>query len=116
MDMTPDGFFKALADPTRLRCLMLIAAEREVCVCELTHALDTSQPKISRHLAQLREVGIVQDRRQGQWVYYRLHPGLPAWAKAVLRATQKGIAGETGFAADRQALAGMTDRPGSGCC
>lgn len=114
--MAPDSFFKALADPTRLRCLMLIAAEREVCVCELTHALDTIQPKISRHLAYLREAGIVEDRRRGQWVYYRLHPGLPAWAKAVLRETRKGIAAEGGFDADRKALAGMTDRPGVGYC
>ncbi|MFZ5620417.1 MAG: metalloregulator ArsR/SmtB family transcription factor [Pseudomonadota bacterium] len=116
MDMTPDIFFKALADPTRLRCLMLIAAEREVCVCELTHALDMIQPKISRHLAYLREAGIVQDRRQGQWVYYRLHPALPAWARAVLRETRKGLAGEAGFEADREALTCMADRPGTGCC
>jgi ArsR family transcriptional regulator len=50
-----DAFFKMLADSTRLRCLLLMQAEGELCVCELTHALNLSQPKISRHLAHLRE-------------------------------------------------------------
>jgi len=78
MEIDPEDLFKALADPTRLRCLMLLSMERELCVCELTHALDEIQPKVSRHLASLRDQGIVRDRRQGQWVYYRLNPELPA--------------------------------------
>ncbi len=116
MDLEPDTFFKALADPTRLRCLMLLSGERELCVCELTHALDLIQPKISRHLAQLRDAGIVLDQRKGQWVYYRLHPDLPAWAKAVLRDTARGIADQDLFEADRSTLAAMSNRPGVSCC
>ncbi len=69
--MEADQFFKALSDLTRLRMLVLLNCEGELCVCELTHALDEIQPKISRHLAQLRELGVVLDRRQGQWIYYR---------------------------------------------
>ena len=49
--MTPESMFNIMSDPTRLRALMLIQSEGEVCVCELTHALKESQPKVSRHLA-----------------------------------------------------------------
>ncbi|KFZ30152.1 ArsR family transcriptional regulator [Pseudidiomarina salinarum] len=71
--------FKCLADETRLRSLLLIQRESELCVCELTTALNESQPKISRHLAQLRSCGLLQDRREGIWVFYQLHPDLPRW-------------------------------------
>lgn len=116
MSLTTESLFRALADPTRLRCLLLVQGEGELCVCELTHALGEIQPKVSRHLAQLREAGIVADRRQGLWVYYRLHTELPAWAQEVLRATAAGVAGQAPYAADRQALAEMPNRPGAVCC
>jgi ArsR family transcriptional regulator, arsenate/arsenite/antimonite-responsive transcriptional repressor len=82
--LDPVAFFKSLADDTRLRMLLLICREQELCVCELTAALDLSQPKVSRHLAQLRKVGLLLDRRQGQWVYYRLHNELAGWARTVI--------------------------------
>ena len=85
--MKPDHFYKALADDTRLRSLLLITQYQELCVCELTEALNETQPKISRHLAQLRKNGVLSDRRQGQWVFYQLHPELPNWAKSVLQTT-----------------------------
>ena len=85
--MNPLTFYKALADETRLRSLLLIQREGELCVCELMAALDEIQPKISRHLAQLRRAGLVLDRRQGQWVYYRLNPALPDWARVALQET-----------------------------
>ncbi len=116
MEFTAETFYKALADTTRLRCLMLLVQEGELCVCELTHALDMIQPKISRHLAQLRETDIVSTRRKGQWIYYRLNKTLPAWAKQVLRATAKGVAGEEPFTRDEQALKDMPDRPDASCC
>lgn len=116
MFLTAAPLFRALADPTRLRCLLLLHSEGELCVCELTHALGESQPKISRHLAQLREAGIVTDHRQGLWVHYRLHPQLPPWAREVLRATADGVADQSPFAADRRALAEMPNRPGTVCC
>jgi ArsR family transcriptional regulator len=59
-------------------------AKQNVCVCEFTEQLNLSQPKISRHLALLRNLGILLDQRQGQWVYYRLNPDLPVWANEVL--------------------------------
>ena len=78
--LTPLSFCKLLADDTRLHSVLLIQAEQELCVCELTAALQETQPKISRHLAMLRKAGLLQDRRQGQWVYYRLSVDLPLWA------------------------------------
>jgi ArsR family transcriptional regulator len=74
------SFHKCLADETRLRLVLLIVDQDELCVCELISALQISQPKISRHLALLRQSGLLLDRRQGQWVYYRPNPDLPAWA------------------------------------
>ena len=63
--------FRALADPTRLRLLNLIAG-REVCVCYFVEILGLSQPKVSRHLAYLRRAGVVAVRREGKWMHYRL--------------------------------------------
>jgi ArsR family transcriptional regulator len=63
--------FKALADETRVRIVALLGPG-ELCVCELQEVLDLPQPTVSRHLALLRAAGLVQDRREGNWVYYRL--------------------------------------------
>ena len=82
--MDQADFFKCLSDPTRLDILKLILARKNVCVCEITEQLQLSQPKISRHLALLRNLSILLDERKGQWVYYRLNPNLPEWVNSVL--------------------------------
>jgi len=82
--LDPVQFYKALADDTRLKCLLLITQQQELCVCELTETLQQSQPKISRHLAQLKQTGLLSDRRQGQWIYYGINSALPNWAQTVL--------------------------------
>jgi ArsR family transcriptional regulator len=82
--ITPTLFFKCLADDTRLRCVTLLQKKGKLCVCELTTALALSQPKISRHLAQLRQCGVLRDSREGQWVYYQINPQLPDWALLIL--------------------------------
>jgi ArsR family transcriptional regulator len=66
-----DATLRALADPTRLRVLALLVGG-EVCVCHLHDTLDVPQPKASRHLAYLRRAGLVETRKDGLWVYYRL--------------------------------------------
>ncbi|SFW14889.1 MULTISPECIES: metalloregulator ArsR/SmtB family transcription factor [Pseudomonas] len=110
----PVDVFKALADDTRTRIALLVAREGELCVCELTAALGLSQPKISRHLAQLRNAGLLSDRRQGQWVYYRQHPQLPAWVSTML---EQALAASTAWlTADVQRLNAMPDRPVARCC
>ena len=83
-------FFKALADETRLKSLLLIQLEGELCVCELMAALELSQPKVSRHLALLRKDGLLEDTRQGQWVFYRINPDLPAWCLQVMDMARAG--------------------------
>ncbi|TQR72345.1 ArsR/SmtB family transcription factor [Acinetobacter sp. RF14B] len=82
--MDQADFFKCLSDPTRLDILKIILERQNVCVCEITEILQLSQPKISRHLALLRNLSILLDERKGQWVYYRLNPDLPEWINAVL--------------------------------
>ena len=84
MSLTPLQLFKNLSDETRLGIVMLLKEMGELCVCDLCAALDQSQPKISRHLAMLRESGLLLDRKQGKWVHYRLSPHMPAWAAQVI--------------------------------
>jgi ArsR family transcriptional regulator len=106
---SPPTLFKCLADATRARLTLLILREGELCVCELIHALDDSQPKISRHLAQLRSCGLLLDRRQGQWIYYRINPALPGWVTQVLDTTLQ--ANQPWLQNDAQRLDAMGDRP-----
>lgn len=115
--LNPEQLFKCLAEETRLRMLLLIVQEQELCVCELTYALGQSQPKISRHLAHLRTSGVLTDRRQGQWVYYRLHPALSAWMLDVLSLTLQ--ANQDWLQSDQKRLKQMgMDRPvrAAACC
>lgn len=109
MSLDPLRFFKCLADETRLMLMLLILREQELCVCEMTHALEESQPKVSRHLAELRRCGLLSDRRESQWIYYGLAPTLPAWAKAILEAAGEGRHRQ--LEALRQRLASMGNRP-----
>ena len=64
--------FKALSDETRLRIIKLLE-QGELCVCDITAALDMVQPKISFHLSTLKEAGLIKDRKQGKWIHYRLN-------------------------------------------
>jgi ArsR family transcriptional regulator len=116
MTIDANSFFSALANDIRLRCLMLLQLEGELCVCELTHALDLSQPMMSRHLALLRNDGLVSDRRAGQWVYYRINPELGEWALHILQTTVEANRHVSPFADDLNALQAMPDRPGAACC
>lgn len=90
---------------------MLLHQHDELCVCELTHAIGASQPHISRHLAQLREAGLILDRRDGLWIHYRINPDLPAWALEVIVETSQGCKNSSPFKKDHTALAKMPNRP-----
>src|SRR5580765_8088875 len=85
-----DFLFRALADPTRLRLLNLIA-DREICVCYFVEILNISQPKVSRHLAYLRRAGIVAARREGKWMHYRLVMPKDQAAASILGETLKHL-------------------------
>jgi ArsR family transcriptional regulator len=100
--------FAALSDRTRLRLLNLMDG-REVCVCYFVEILDQSQPKISRHLAYLRNAGIVAARREGKWMHYSIHAPDDARAAAILEATLLS------FKADREMQLDLA-RLGKACC
>lgn len=102
--MKADQFYKCLANETRLRCMMLLLAREELCVCDIADSLGASQPMISRHLAQLRACNLVSDHREGQWVYYRLHAGLELWQRDVLAMTREGLWAEAPYGEDLYCL------------
>lgn len=102
---------RAMADGTRLRCLLLIANHGELCVCELVHALALSQPMVSRHLKRLRDDELVCDRRDGTWMHYRLGEAIPPWARNTLQTMALAHRDQPPFAEDAQRLAQMPDRP-----
>lgn len=68
--------FKALADPTRVRLVSLIAAQpgREACICDLTEPVGLSQPTVSHHMKQLVEAGLVTREQRGKWAYFAIEP------------------------------------------
>jgi ArsR family transcriptional regulator len=102
--LTPLQLFKLLADDTRLHLALLLRAQGELCVCELSATLNLSQPKISRHLALLRDSGLLSDRRDGKWIHYRLSPHMPAWAAAVI---------EQAFLCQREVIASLVAQSAS---
>lgn len=89
--LTDQSFFEVLSDLTRRRILLLLISGSERCVCELFEALDLPQPKVSRHLAVLRDAGVVVTSKSGTWVYYRLNPNLPLWATRILDLMASGM-------------------------
>lgn len=101
--------FDALADATRRRILALLVSQGELCVCELTAALDDIQPKISRHLGVMKDAGVVLARREGTWMFYRLAASLPGWAATLLQALPGGAVPE--LKADLKRLKAMAGRP-----
>lgn len=109
--LAPHTFFQLLSDETRLRSLLLMQKEGELCVCELMYALELSQPKISRHLAMLRDAGLVLDRRQGQWIYYQIHPALTDWMREVIDSLGQNGEVESVFKKDLVLLNKMPNRP-----
>jgi ArsR family transcriptional regulator, arsenate/arsenite/antimonite-responsive transcriptional repressor len=95
--------FAALADPTRLRLLNLMNG-REVCVCYFVEILKEGQPKISRHLAYLRNAGVVSARREGKWVHYSIEWPQDAAATAILNAALTSLKSDREMQADMEKL------------
>ena len=97
------GLFAALADTTRLRLLNLMAG-REVCVCHFVEILGQSQPKISRHLAYLRNAGIVAARREGKWMHYSIRNLADASSASILTSVLRSLGSDEQMLADRAKL------------
>jgi len=102
--------FRALADQTRLRILNLLAAG-ETCVCDIHENLGLPQPKVSRHLAYLRRTGLVQTRKNGLWVHYRLSEPSDEVSQALLRTVRECLAQLSITARDRERYIRR-----AGCC
>lgn len=99
-----ETFFMALADKTRLRLLNLMR-DGEICVCFFTEVLNESQPKISRHLAYLRNAGIVEARRDGKWMHYKIVQPESEYAANVLQDTLDWLASQDEMQKDYEKLA-----------
>lgn len=100
---TTARIFKALSDETRLRILALLAGG-ELCVCDLMTTLELPQSTVSRHLAFLRNAGLVEDRRQGVWMFYRLIDGADPVLGDFLKGLPGRLAGTPQGRSDQDAL------------
>ena len=106
-----DVTFRAFSDWTRLRILNLLRGG-ELCVCDLTDILESSQPGISKHLAYLRKARLVIGRKDGLWSYYRLTPARDAFHKSLLESLAACVANAPELSRDTKRLAAQRKN----CC
>jgi len=97
-------FFKSLSDPTRVRIVWLLQSGGELCVCDLMEVLDLPQSTVSRHLAYLRNAGLVTDQRKGVWMYYRLPEELTEFSAGIFNVLQPAANDSQQAVVDRQRL------------
>jgi ArsR family transcriptional regulator len=98
-----EKFFIALSDRNRLRLINLMG-EDEVCVCFFVEILKMPQPKVSRHLAYLRRAGIVEARREGKWMHYRIVPPSDKYARRILEVVREWLGRDREMQQDRDRL------------
>ena len=112
-----EELFKALGDRTRLRILALLAAG-EVCVCNIHESLSLPQPTVSRHLAYLRRARLVDTRRDGIWMHYRLTPPAERLAGAIVDAALHAVGHVPSVTTDRRKLSKVAglDVKVAACC
>ena len=111
--LDPADVFTALSDRTRLRLLNLLR-EGERCVCDLVEGVEAPQPTISRHLAVLRRSGLVESRKDGLWMHYRLARGSADLLEGIFACLARSAALDPGFARDEKRT--RAARAGRGCC
>jgi len=105
--MGPSDLFGAFANPLRLRLLNLLQQQKEICVCDLCEILELPQPKVSRHLAILRRVGLVEVRSEGKWKFYALAQPATPLHRTLLRCVASCLAEIDELATDRARLMGL---------
>lgn len=116
-----EAAFRALSDTTRLRILALLG-NNEVCVCHLHDTLGVPQPTVSRHLAFLRRSGLVEARRDGLWMHYRVSSSLDPGVRQVIDAVIAAISSAPTTIKDRKQFERafgdlyVLPAPGGGCC
>ena len=104
------SLFLALGDKTRLRLLNLMR-DREVCVSSFTGILEQSQPLVSRHLAYLRNSGVVEARRDGKWIHYTISTQLDENSSRLLTELFKWMDTQDGLRVDREKYSALTGEP-----
>ena len=115
--MNPIDLFKSLSEPVRLRLLHLLSNTLpELCVCDLVAVLDLPQGTISRHLMQLRLVGLVNVRRKGVWMYYSLAPAKTKAHAAMLNCLKGCFADEPILSQDLERYASLKKTKSLACC
>ena len=102
MHIDHTSLFAALSNETRLRCLYLAARHREVCVCEVVDTLKIAQPTASKAFKALKNVGLVCDRRDANWIYYRLNDAMPGWMRAIVKATINDLSRSHPYVSDER--------------
>ena len=123
MDVLRDTF-KALSDETRIEIMTLLLEQDELCVCDFVGALGQTQSKVSRHLRYLYNAGLVQDRRQGLWMHYRLSADLKPEQTRIIAALSDAVGEEQKQELRRslerwfvqKALTGIPQGQGPECC
>lgn len=110
-----DVMFRAFSDRTRLRILSLLRPG-ELCVCDIVDVLGLPQPKVSRHLAYLRRAGLVDARRDGQWMHYTLSAPQGAFHTKLLDCLACCLGDVPELARDAEAIGRKSCRPGGNCC
>ncbi len=115
--MNSVDLFKSLSEPVRLRILHLLGnTEPELCVCDLVAVLGAPQGTISRHLTHLRLVGLVEVRREGVWVYYRLAPAKTKAHAAILQCLESGFEDDPMLATDLTHYVSLKKASKLACC
>lgn len=115
MDAT--DLFKSLSEPVRLRILHLLSnTQPELCVCDLVSVLDLPQGTISRHLTHLRMMGLVSDRREGVWIYYRLAPPTSKVHGAMLQCLKSCFTEDPLLTGDLKQFSSLMNKKSLVCC
>lgn len=100
---TIEKLFKALADRNRIRIIKMLE-ERPLCVCEITHVMGIAQSSVSRHLAILRDAGLLEDRKMGQWTIYSLSRSTDDAIATLVTSLRRWGRGDPVITADREKL------------
>ncbi|MEM1435346.1 MAG: metalloregulator ArsR/SmtB family transcription factor [Pseudomonadota bacterium] len=115
MNIEHPTLFATLGNETRLRCLYLVATLEEACVCEVVEALGVSQPTASKALIALKNIGLLKDRRDANWIYYSLDEAMSPWQAAVVDATIRDLAAEGAYVSDETRGRNSRVRSAAGC-
>ena len=109
--MKINEFFQVLTDETRLRCLALIYEHKELCVCELSSAINIPQSKISRHLSIMKLNLLLLQKRKKQWIFYSINPDLDDFEKKIIKILVNELKPKEQYTIDNKYLQGMPNRP-----